>query len=155
MVIYIISVRYLIIYLLINSLSLLCRGCDSCHNLFFISRFFCTLELRILNGGIVMKSHETLTLIEEITRNDGSRYFEISNIVQNGRAELAAIRGFIKEVRIVQLNIPRSKNVIAYENYINENFEMPEENFDHFEEWKRTPEMEEVVENILHENHVA
>ena len=69
MVIYIISVRYLIIYLLINSLSLLCRGCDSCHNLFFISRFFCTLELRILNGGIVMKSHETLTLIEEITRN--------------------------------------------------------------------------------------
>ena len=41
-----------------------------------------------------MKSHETLTLIEEITRNDGSRYFEISNIVQNGRAELAAIRGF-------------------------------------------------------------
>ncbi|MBM6862418.1 hypothetical protein [Ligilactobacillus aviarius] len=102
-----------------------------------------------------MKSHETLTLIEEITRNDGSRYFEISNIVQNGRAELAAIRGFIKEVRIVQLNIPRSKNVIAYENYINENFEMPEENFDYFEEWKRTPEMEEVVENILHENHVA
>ena len=70
-----------------------------------------------------MKSHETLTLIEEITRNDGSRYFEISNIVQNGRAELAAIRGFIKEVRIVQLNIRRSKNVIAYENYINENFE--------------------------------
>ena len=48
-----------------------------------------------------MKSHETLTLIEEITRNDGSRYFEISNIVQNGRAELAEIRGFIKEVRIV------------------------------------------------------
>ena len=45
--------------------------------------------------------------------------------------------------------------MIAYENYINENFEMPEENFDHFEEWKRTPEMEEVVENILHENHVA
>lgn len=107
------------------------------------------------DGGIAMKSHETLTLIEEITRNDGSRYFEISNIVQNGRAELAAIRGFIKQVRIVQLNIPRSKSVIAYENYINEHFEMPEENFDHYDEWERTPEMEQVVENILHENHVA
>ncbi|WP_290033647.1 hypothetical protein [Ligilactobacillus cholophilus] len=102
-----------------------------------------------------MKSHEVLTLIEEITRNDGSRYFEISNIVQNGRAELAANRGFIKQVRIIQLNIPRSKNVIKYEKYINQNFEMPSEDFDHFEEWKRTDEMEKVVENILHENHVA
>ena len=47
------------------------------------------------------KSNETLTLIEEITRNDGSKYYEISNMVQNGRAELAAIRGMIKEVRII------------------------------------------------------
>lgn len=80
-----------------------------------------------------MKSNETLNLIEEITRNDGSKYYEVSDIAQNGRAELAAIRGFIKSVRILQLNIPRSKNVIAYENYINENFEMPKEDFDHFE----------------------
>ena len=99
-----------------------------------------------------MKSNETLNLIEEITRNDGSKYYEVSDIAQNGRAEL---RGFIKSVRILQLNIPRSKNVIAYENYINENFEMPKEDFDHFEEWKRTPEMEEIVENILRENHIA
>lgn len=102
-----------------------------------------------------MKSNETLNLIEEITRNDGSKYYEVSDIAQNGRAELAAIRGFIKSVRILQLNIPRSKNVIVYENYINENFEMPKEDFDHFEEWKRTPEMEEIVENILRENHIA
>lgn len=102
-----------------------------------------------------MKSNETLNLIEEITRNDGSKYYEVSDIAQNGRAELAAIRGFIKSVRILQLNIPRSKNVIEYENYINENFEMPKEDFDHFEEWKRTPEMEEIVENILRENHIA
>ena len=94
-----------------------------------------------------MKSNETLNLIEEITRNDGSKYYEVSDIAQNGRAELAAIRGFIKSVRILQL--------IAYENYINENFEMPKEDFDHFEEWKRTPEMEEIVENILRENHIA
>lgn len=102
-----------------------------------------------------MKSNETLNLIEEITRNDGSKYYEVSDIAQNGRAELAAIRGFIKSVRILQLNIPRSKNVITYEKYINENFEMPKEDFDHFEEWKRTPEMEEIVENILRENHIA
>ena len=102
-----------------------------------------------------MKSNETLNLIEEITRNDGSKYYEVSDIAQNGRAELAAIRGFINSVQILQMNIPRSKNVIAYENYINKNFEMPKEDFDHFEEWKRTPEMEEIVENILRENHIA
>lgn len=102
-----------------------------------------------------MKSNETLNLIEEITRKDGSRYYEVSDIAQNGRAELAAIRGFIRSVRILQLNIPRSKNVIAYEKYINENFEMPAEDFDRFEEWKRTPEMEKIVENILRENHIA
>ena len=48
-----------------------------------------------------MKSNETLNLIEEITRNDGSKYYEVSDIAQNGRAELAAIRGFIKSVRIL------------------------------------------------------
>ncbi len=102
-----------------------------------------------------MKSHETLDLIEQITRLDGSKYMEISNMVQNGRAELAAERGFIKEVRILQLNIPHSEHVINYENYINENFEMPDESMDHFEEWTKTPEMEKEVAMILKENHVG
>lgn len=102
-----------------------------------------------------MKSHETLTLIEQITRLDGTKYMEISNMVQNGRAELAAELGFIKEVRILQLNIPHSEHVINYENYINENFEMPDENMDHFEEWTKTPEMEKEVDMILKENHVG
>ncbi|CAI2578448.1 hypothetical protein AKUH4B402J_04370 [Apilactobacillus kunkeei] len=102
-----------------------------------------------------MKSHETLNLIEQITRLDGTKYMEISNMVQNGRAELAAERGFIKEVRILQLNIPHSEHVINYENYINENFEMPDESMDHFEEWTRTPEMEKEVAMILKENHVG
>ena len=96
-----------------------------------------------------------MTLIEEITRNDGSTYFEIANMVQNGRAELAAVKGFIKQVRILQLNIPRSTNVIKYEQYVNENFEMPTEQMDHFEEWKKTPEAQELVDNILRENHIA
>ncbi|AUJ30240.1 MAG: hypothetical protein ABGA11_05675 [Liquorilactobacillus hordei] len=102
-----------------------------------------------------MKSHETLTLIEEITRKDGTKYFEISNMVQNGRAELAVQRDLIKDVRILQLNIPRSTSVIEYENYINENFEMPEEQFDHFEEWTKTEEIEKIVKQILIENHIS
>ena len=102
-----------------------------------------------------LKSHEILTIIEEITLNDGEKYYEVSNMVQNGRAELAAARGYIKQVRILQLNIPRSQNVITYERYINENFFMPDENLDHFERWKRTSEMDEIVEKILRENHIA
>ena len=102
-----------------------------------------------------LKSHETLTLIEEITLNNGESYYEISNMVQNGRAELAAVRGMIKQVRILQLNIPRSTNVIKYERYINENFTMPKEDLTHFERWKRTPEIQKVVDAILRENHIA
>ncbi|GAJ27482.1 hypothetical protein JCM15457_2472 [Liquorilactobacillus sucicola DSM 21376 = JCM 15457] len=101
------------------------------------------------------KSHERLDLIEEIERNDGTRYFEVSNMVQNGRAELAVQRGFIKGVRILQLNIPRSSSVIEYEKYVNENFEMPAEDFDHFEEWKKTEEIKQTVSQILRENHIA
>ncbi|UQS86948.1 hypothetical protein MOO44_01870 [Nicoliella spurrieriana] len=101
------------------------------------------------------KSNETLTLIEEITRLDGTKYIEISNMVQNGRAELAAERGLIKEVRIIQLNIPHSIHVIKYENYINTHYTMPEESFDHFEEWQKTPAMESEIQSILKENHVG
>ena len=43
-------------------------------------------------------AYEQLDLIEEVTRNDGSKYYEISNMVQNGRAELAAIRGEQKDI---------------------------------------------------------
>ena len=31
-----------------------------------------------------LKSHEILTLIEEITLNDGEKYYEVSNMVQMG-----------------------------------------------------------------------
>ena len=44
-----------------------------------------------------MKSNETLNLIEEITRNDGSKYYEVSDIAQNGRAELAANSRFYQK----------------------------------------------------------
>lgn len=101
------------------------------------------------------KSNETLTLIEEITRLDDSKYLEISNMVQNGRAELAAERGYIKQVRILQINIPHSIHVINYENYINENYEMPTEAMTKFTEWKKTPEMDKEVSAVLHENHIG
>ena len=101
------------------------------------------------------EQHETLTLIEEITRNDGSKYYEIGNMVQNGRAELAAERDFIKEVRILELNIPHSKNVIKYEHFINTHYKMQTEAMDHWEEWKSPPEIEEVVQTILKENHIG
>ena len=51
--------------------------------------------------------YEQFDLIEEITRNDGSQYYEISNIDQNGFAELAVNNGLIKSVRILVINIPR------------------------------------------------
>lgn len=101
------------------------------------------------------KSNETLTLIEEITRLDGTKYLEISNMVQNGRAELAAERGYIKQVRILQINIPHSIHVINYENYINENYEMPTEAMTDFTEWKKTPAMDQEVAAILRENHIG
>lgn len=97
----------------------------------------------------------TLDLIEEITRKDGSKYYEIGNMVHNGRAELAAERGFITQVRILKLNIPHSQNVIRYERYINDHYEMQDESMDHWDEWKKTPEMEQLVNDILAENHVG
>ena len=53
------------------------------------------------------------------------------------------------------LYIPRSTNVIKYEQYVNENFEMPTEQMDHFEEWTKTPEAQKLVDAILRENHIA
>ena len=96
-----------------------------------------------------------LDIIEEITRNDWTTYNEIGNMVHNGRSELAAEKGFIKQVRILKLNIPHSQNVIKYEKYINENYRVQPESMDHFEEWQRTPEMEKVVAAILKENHIG
>lgn len=97
----------------------------------------------------------TLDMIEQITRADGTRYDEIGNMVHNGRAELAAERGFIKEVRILKLNIPHSQSVQKYEDYINAHYDSQEESMDHWEEWKKTPAMATIVKQILRENHVG
>ena len=101
------------------------------------------------------KQHEILDMIEQITRNDGSKYYEIGNMVHNGRAELAADRGYIKEVRILRLNIPHSQTVQKYEDFINSHYQMQPENLDHWEEWKRTPEADKLVSEIMKENHLS
>ena len=120
-----------------------------------IFRFKVPIMVKRREKDVLEKQQQVLTLIEEITRNDGTSYYEIGNMVQNGRAELAAERGFIKQVRILQLNIPHSRNVIKYEDYVNSHYQMQDESMDHWEEWKRTPEMDQVVEDILKENHVG
>lgn len=100
--------------------------------------------------------YQTLDLIEQITRNDGSQYYEIANMFMNGRAELAAVRGFIKEVRILQLNIPHSTAVATYEKYINDHYEMPAEDFDHWVEWQKPKgKIQDAVTEILKANHIG
>lgn len=89
------------------------------------------------------QQYENLDLIEEVTRNDGSKYYEISNIDQNGIAELAADRGMIKAVKILQVNIARTKPLITYEKYINETYHLQtllnEDDWKHpkWVEWKK------------------
>lgn len=78
--------------------------------------------------------YEQLDLIEEVTRNDGSKYYEISNIDQNGIAELAVDRGLIKKVRILQLNLARTKSLQLYEEYINKTYQL--ETLTNEDDWK-------------------
>ena len=74
------------------------------------------------------EQHEVLDLIEQITRNDGTSYYEIGNMVQN---------------------------VIKYEHFINTHYKMQDESMDHWDEWKRTPEADKIVHDILEENHIG
>ncbi|WP_461219632.1 hypothetical protein [Lapidilactobacillus salsurivasis] len=102
------------------------------------------------------EKYQTLDLIEQITRNDGSKYYEIANMFMNGRAELAAVRGLIKSVRILQLNIPHSNAVSVYERYVNDTYQMPAENFTTWTEWvKPTGQIETAVAEILRANHIG
>ncbi|MDF7626389.1 hypothetical protein OZX65_02010 [Leuconostocaceae bacterium ESL0723] len=95
---------------------------------------------------------ETFDMIEEITRDDGSIYYELGNITHNGRAEYAADHGFIKQVRILKINIPRSKHVERVEAYINENYEKLPLEYDGWQEWKKSPEIQQELDQILLDN---
>ncbi|MFC6322966.1 hypothetical protein [Companilactobacillus baiquanensis] len=80
---------------------------------------------------------QTLDIIEQITRNDGTKYYELANVLMNGRAEKAAELGMIKEVRILKLNIPHSSAVAVYEDYVNENYTVPPMNLKEWVEYDK------------------
>jgi len=102
------------------------------------------------------EKYQVFDIIEEITRLDGTTYYELANIFMNGRGELAANRGLIKQVRILQLNIPHSNAVQTYERYINETYTMPTVDFDHWEEWQKTDgAIQTAFNEILKANHIG
>ncbi|GAK31439.1 hypothetical protein WOSG25_100050 [Weissella oryzae SG25] len=103
-----------------------------------------------------MAEWQTLDIIEEITRNDGTTYREIGNLLNNGQAEYAVEQGMIKEVRIMKINIPHSSNVEKYEKYVNNKYEIPTKvAIDKWVEWEKTAELAALVEAILNENQLS
>lgn len=103
-----------------------------------------------------MAQYQTFDLIQEIIRNDDTRYFELGNIYMNGVAERCALDGYIKEVRILQLNIPHSTAVRKYEEYINDHYEFSSLKPDHWEEWAK-PEgpIKDAYHEVLRANHIS
>lgn len=101
------------------------------------------------------KEKQTLDMIEQITRKDGSKYYELANIVMNGRAEKAAELGMIKEVRILKLNIPHSSAVGVYEDYVNQNYTVPPMNLTEWVEYQK-PEgkIRDAFNDILRANRI-
>ncbi|MDF7637779.1 hypothetical protein PT274_05855 [Leuconostocaceae bacterium ESL0958] len=95
---------------------------------------------------------QTFDLIQEITRNDSSRYYELGNIAENCRAEYAVAHGYLKEVRILKMNIPRSSHVEKVEAYLNENYEQDPLDYDGFTEWPKSAAIEEEMAQILLDN---
>ncbi|MCW0953633.1 hypothetical protein OIT44_06120 [Weissella ceti] len=102
------------------------------------------------------ENYQTFDIIEEITRNDGSTYKEIGNLLHNGQAEYAAEQGMIKSVRILKINIPHSTSVEKYERYVNENFDIPAQvAIPEYQEWTKTDEISELVDQIISDNNVS
>lgn len=103
------------------------------------------------------QNYQTFDMIEEITRNDGSTYYEITNVEQNGIAELACDRGMIKEVRLLQLNIARTNVLKTYEAYINKTYKFPTlTTLTKWEEWdKPKGKVLDAYNLILKSNHIG
>ncbi|MFD1419043.1 hypothetical protein [Companilactobacillus keshanensis] len=98
---------------------------------------------------------QTLDIIEQITRNDGTKYYELANILMNGRAEKAAELGMIKEVRILKLNIPHSSAVAIYEDYVNDNYTVPPMNLKEWVEYdKPEGKVRDAFNDILKANKI-
>ncbi|MCX2454410.1 hypothetical protein [Lacticaseibacillus nasuensis] len=99
---------------------------------------------------------QTFDLIQEITLNDGTRYNELGNVVMNGRAEKAALTGLIRQVRILQMNIPHSNAVRTYEDYINAHYQTPPANLTEWTVWdKPAGPIKAAYDEIMQQNHVG
>lgn len=96
--------------------------------------------------------NQTFNLIEEITRNDGTIYYELGNISENSRAEYAAEHGMIKKVRILKMNIPRSSHVEKVEDFINHHYDFLPLEADHFDEWVKPDDIQAEMKQILLDN---
>ncbi|CAH1853052.1 hypothetical protein [Convivina intestini] len=95
---------------------------------------------------------QTFDMIEEITRLDGSIYYQLANISENSRAEYAADHGYIKMVRILKMNIPRSKHVEKIERYINDNYPQRGLEYDGWEDWDLSDEIAAEMKTVLLDN---
>lgn len=102
------------------------------------------------------ENYQTFDIIEEITRNDGSTYKEIGNLLHNGQAEYAAEQGMIQSVRILKINIPHSTSVEKYEQYVNEKFEIPSQvAIPEYVEWTKTEEISKLFDQIISDNNLS
>ena len=95
-----------------------------------------------------------LDIIEQITLNDGSKYYELANIDLNTFAEYAAENSMIQEVRILKIKIPHSTRVTQIENFYKSRYEMPTFQMKEWQVWEKTPEIVELIQQVLVDNNV-
>lgn len=96
-----------------------------------------------------------LDVIEVITLNDNTEYYELANTDLNTFAEYAAENGMIKEVRILKINIPHSTRVERVESYYMGMFDMPTFEMKEWKVWDKTPEIKELIEQVVLDNKVS
>lgn len=96
-----------------------------------------------------------LDIIEEITLNDDTKYYELANVDLNTYAEYAAEHNLIKEVRILKINIPHSSRVERVERYVAAQYDMPTFNMKEWIVWQKPPEIEEELRLALEDNNVS
>ncbi|MDR0899421.1 MAG: hypothetical protein LBM27_03620 [Lactobacillaceae bacterium] len=94
----------------------------------------------------------SLDIIEVITLNDGSSYYELANTELNTYAEYAAENGMIKEVKILKILIPHSTRVTAVENYYMGNVDMPTWEMTEWVPWPKPQEINDQIMLVLEDN---
>ncbi len=102
-----------------------------------------------------LENKQNFNIIEEITRNDGSVYREIGNLLHNGQAEYAVSQQMINNVRILKINIPHSNKVKKYEDFINNRYTFINNvEISEWIEWDKSKEIDDLIKQILDENKI-